>query len=193
MALAIERALRRPPNSAPRTAPAPEMSSLAWRVRVSVSSSSTRRCACASALSSRSRFASSRSRIFAASASARSCAATSQRFAKSSADSPGRETSFRARLRCSSSGRRSTRWLLDVLRRLREELRLGDRRLGEDEDGAVGRRGGEVAVVVVDLGLAREVEPAVERPVDGLELLLLVDVRGAVVVAERDPRREEGA
>ena len=43
MALAIERVLRRPPKSAPRTAPAPATSSVAWRERVSASSSSTRR------------------------------------------------------------------------------------------------------------------------------------------------------
>ena len=109
IALAIERVLRRPPKSAPSTAPAPATSSVAVRERVSVSSSSTRRWACASAFSSRSRFASSRSRIFAASASARSCAAASQRAANSSGVSPGRETSLSARLRWSSSGRRSTR------------------------------------------------------------------------------------
>ncbi len=109
IAPAIERVLRLPPNSAPSTAPAPATSSVVRRERVSVSSSSTRRSAWASALSSRSRFASSRSRIFAASASACAWAAASQRSAKSSWLSPGRDTTFSARFRCSSSGRRSTR------------------------------------------------------------------------------------
>ena len=67
---------------------------------------------------------------------------------------------------------------LDVLRRLREELRLRDRCPWEDEAGAGRWRGGEVALVVVDLRLAAEVETGVERAVDGLELLLLVDAGG---------------
>ena len=82
---------------------------------------------------------------------------------------------------------------LDVLRGLREEPRLAERRRGEDVRRAGGRCGREVAIVVVDLGLARQVETAVERAVDGLELLLLVDPRRAVVVAEGDAGREERA
>ena len=146
--------------------------------------------------SSRSRFASSRSRIFAASASARSCAAASQRAAKSSADSPGRETSLSAPVALQLERPAVDEVALDrPSRSSAKNARLAERRLREHVRGAGGAARAEVAVVEVDLRLAAEVEPAVERAVDRLELLLLVDVRGACrrSGARRAPRGTRAA
>src|SRR6185503_5527985 len=74
----------------------------------------------------------------------------------------------------------------DLLRSRLEERVLRDGRARQHVDGVCRRRGCEIALVVVDLRLAVEVDGAVERAVDRLELLLLVDACRAVVVAERD-------
>ena len=73
------------------------------------------------------------------------------------------------------------------------ERALADRGARQDVRRADGRLAAEVAVVEVDDRLGVEVEPVVERPVDRLELLLLVDARGAVVVAQADAGRDERA
>ncbi len=81
---------------------------------------------------------------------------------------------------------------LDLAGGVAEEGRLVERDAREHVGGAVGRLGAEVAVVVVDGRLAVEVEPGVERAVDGLPFLRRVEVGLRVVEAKADARGEEG-
>ena len=73
---------------------------------------------------------------------------------------------------------------LDLRRRVTEELRLADRRLRQHVAAVRRGLGAEVPVVVVDRRLAVEVEPLVERAVQRLPLLGVVEVGLRVVEAE---------
>src|SRR4030095_15308061 len=82
--------------------------------------------------------------------------------------------------------------LPDLLLGAGEESALVERRLREDVRGAHRRRIREITILVIDDRLRVEVEATVQRAVDGFELLALVDAGGGVVVAQADPRGQEG-
>ena len=126
---------------------------------------------------SRSFFASRRFVSFAVSASAFAWPASSQRARNASSRLAG--AGGQLELLVAEDLERAVRDepRLHVLAGLGEELRLADRRGRQHVGGAGGRVGAEVAVVEVDDRLGIEVEAAVERPVERLELLLLVDAR----------------